>query len=213
MGNTEGAVVKLSQVEETAIVGKDCFVLNSTIGKHAEIDVRNQIISSKIGDMTYTGADTSIMWCEVGKYCCISRLVDIGGNEHNYNAISMMPAYKIKSKLGKGLTMHPKEAPIVIGNDVWIGAGASVVRKEGLTIGNGVVIGNGAVVTKSVPDYAIVAGVPARIIKYRFSEEIIARLQELKWWDWEEKKIYEFRKQLTEDITLEALDALEQSIN
>lgn len=70
---------------------------------------------------------------------------------------------------------------INIGNDVWIGTNASIL--SGVTIGNGVVIGAGSVVTKDVPNYAIVAGSPARIIKYRFSEEIIQLLNEVCWWD------------------------------
>lgn len=191
-------------------VADDCLIMDSILGDHCDIDCRNRIISADIGRMTYTGADTSAMWCRIGSFCCISRLVDIGGNEHNYLAASMMPAYRIKSALGKGLAVHHKETPIVIGSDVWIGSGAAILRKEGLTVGDGAVIGSGAVVTKSVPPYAVVAGVPARIIRYRFEEDVISRLLALKWWDWEDEKIYTCRKLLSRDLTDEVLTELEK---
>lgn len=205
----ENSKVKASTVGSGTTIDRDCVVLKSEIGSNVDIEKRNLIQSAKVGDMTYTGEDTSIMWAEVGKYCCISRMVDIGGNEHDYEAASMMPSYRIGNKLGGTLSRHPEEPMITIGNDVWIGQGVSIVRKEGLTIGNGVVIGAGAVVTKSVPDYAIVAGVPARVIKYRFPEDMIGRLLKLKWWEWDNEKVLENRELLTGKMTYETLEQLE----
>ena len=76
----------------------------------------------------------------------------------------------------------PWANPPIIGNDVWIAAKSIVF--QGVKIGNGAVIGAGSVVTKDVPDYAIVAGNPARIIRYRFTPDIIAYLNETKWWNY-----------------------------
>jgi maltose O-acetyltransferase len=101
----------------------------------------------------------------------------------------------------------PKQK-VTIGNDVWIGSGAIIARKPGLTIGDGAVIGSGAVVTKSVPPYAIVAGVPARVIKYRFEEPIRGRLLKLRWWDWPEERILEKWPLLSQELTVEVLDQL-----
>ena len=106
---------------------------------------------------------------------------------------------------------HPDEDIIIVGNDVWIGQGVAVARKPGLVIGDGAVIGSGAVVTSSIPPYAIVAGVPARVIKYRFSDEIIKRLLSLKWWDWDKEKIVDNWGILSQDMTEEILEQLENA--
>lgn len=81
----------------------------------------------------------------------------------------------------------PKTRRITIGNDVWIGA--NVIITNGADIGNGVIAGAGAVITKNVPDYAIVVGAPARIVKYRYTQEQINILNEIAWWDWPDEKI------------------------
>ncbi|MCR5793827.1 MAG: CatB-related O-acetyltransferase [Solobacterium sp.] len=98
---------------------------------------------------------------------------------------------------------------IKVGNDVWIGQGVSIVRKPGLEIGDGAVLGSGAVVTRSIPPYAIAAGVPARVIGYRFDEDIIKRLLALKWWDWPAEKVLANRDLLTGDLNEEIMDRLE----
>ena len=205
------AVVKQSKVGEKTVIDKDAVVLSSSIGSFVDIEKRNLIRNAEIGDMTYTGADVSIMWAKVGKFCCIARLVDIGGNEHNYRAASMMPTYRLRNRLGGKISKHHDEEPVVVGNDVWIGSGASIVRKPGLTIGDGAVIGSGAVVTKSVPPYAIVAGNPARIIKYRFPEETIAKLLEIRWWDWDRERILNNWPLLSQELTPDNIDLLLQA--
>ncbi|EKO3576514.1 CatB-related O-acetyltransferase [Vibrio metschnikovii] len=95
---------------------------------------------------------------------------------------------------------------VIIGNDVWIAAGAVITR--GIKIGDGAVIGANAVVTKDVPPYAIVAGIPAKVIKYRFTPEIIQRLLDIQWWNWEEIKIKENFTLFSEQPTLDNLKGL-----
>jgi len=200
----ERVLVKRSEIGDYTSIGSDSDILNSIVGAHCDIDKRNLLNNARVGDMTYTGAGTSIMWAEVGRYCCISRLVDIGGNEHDYRAASMTPTYRVMNHYAHKLTPHHDEGVLKVGNDVWIGQGVAIARKPDMTIGNGVVIGAGAVVTKSVPAYAIVAGVPAKVLKFRFDQEIIDILEEACWWDWPEQVVLEHWDLLSGQLNLES---------
>ena len=102
-------------------------------------------------------------------------------------------------------TIDLPSLPIKIGNDVWIGVEAMIL--DGVTIGDGAVIGARTVVTKDIPPYAIAVGVPAKIVKYRFEQEVINRLLEIKWWDFSDDKIdahIEFFRE--PEITLEIMN-------
>jgi len=126
----------------------------------------------------------------IGSFCSfgIGSKIHTGG-EHPKNWIS---TYKFPNeKCWKDNFAWDKHIPtkgdVVIGNDVWVGMEALIL--SGVTIGDGAIIGARAVVAKDVPPYAIVVGNPAQIIRYRFDEKIIAKLLELKWWDWTDEKI------------------------
>jgi lipopolysaccharide transport system ATP-binding protein len=132
----------------------------------------------------------SFGWSEkvvIGKFCSIAEDVKIvAGGEHNLNHVTTFP---LKDRLkGSKLPIHHKGA-IIIENDVWIGTGAIILA--GVKIGNGAVVGAGSVVTHDVPDYAIVAGVPARVVKFRFTTDQIKKLLEIAWWNWDIEKIVE----------------------
>lgn len=138
----------------------------------------------------------------VGRYCSISNKVVIFlGGEHRTDFVSTFPFNQFFSR-HRNLEGHPSgRGDVTVGNDVWIGYGALIV--SGVTLGDGAVIGANAVVTKSVPPYAIVAGNPARIIRYRFLPEDIEKLLTTKWWNWDpltvEKAVpFLFSSELTE---------------
>jgi acetyltransferase-like isoleucine patch superfamily enzyme len=128
----------------------------------------------------------------IGKYCSIARGVTIflGGN-HRTDWVTTYPFnvfhhWSANSKRDG----HPwTRGDVVIGNDVWLGDGSTIL--SGVRIGDGAVVGARAVVVKHVPPYAIVAGNPARIVRYRFERTQIEALSALKWWDWPESKIRE----------------------
>lgn len=125
---------------------------------------------------------------EIGRFCSIGRSVEIGLARHPVNFLSTHPFqcnHNLFSRFEgyssikvKPWVFHPKT---VIGNDVWIGAKAGIA--SGVTIGHGAIIAAGAIVTKDVPPYAIVGGVPAKVIKMRFSKDIIEKLLKYQWWD------------------------------
>ncbi|MEY0290765.1 CatB-related O-acetyltransferase [Providencia rettgeri] len=127
----------------------------------------------------------------IGRYCSISSGVKVMGGHHPYHRFTTSTlTYKreyesIASELGGMWEIKPYNTNIgspIIGNDVWIADG--VVIKGNIRIGDGAVIAANSVVTKDVPPYAIVAGVPAKVIKYRFTESVITELLKLKWWDY-----------------------------
>lgn len=157
----------------------------SVLGKYCVIFRNTSVVNSVIGDHTFIQKDSLINDATVGKFCSIAMRVTIGLGQHPTAYVSSHPAFYASTQpLAK--TFSPSDAylpfgRIDIGHDVWIGQNAMVM--DGVKIGTGTVIAASAVVTKDVPDYAIVGGIPARIIKYRFGEDIRARLLKTQWWD------------------------------
>lgn len=169
----------------------------------------NKITVREIGGFTYTNYNCFIRADKIGRYCSIAPNVSVGMGEHFFESISTSTVFDLnpgerlyrfsglgndkefvqtiheghqRLKLGKRRKMA---GGVHIGNDVWIGTGAIILA--GISIGDGAVIAAGSVVTKDVEPYAIVGGTPAKLLKKRFDEEIVDKLEKLKWWEYEPK--------------------------
>lgn len=134
---------------------------------------------------------------EIGSFCSIAaEVVFLCSGNHPTDCATT--SYIHNNMMGGPIKRSGKSRGIKIGNDVWIGRRALVL--PGVTIGHGGVVGAQATVTKDVPPYAIVGGNPAKIIRYRFSEETIAKLLAIAWWDWDDGKIRQEADALTGPI-------------
>lgn len=130
----------------------------------------------------------------IGAYCSIATGVEITSGNHPVECITGSPVIYLKDfgilcEDNQELIVKHMSKKVIIGNDVWIGQNVLLLR--GVRIGNGAVIGAGAVVTKDIPDYAVAVGVPAKVIKYRFSQDKIDKLNKIKWWNWPDSEIKE----------------------
>ncbi len=161
------------------------LVYNSNLHQRSRICALSKFTNSSIGKYSYVGRNCSINNTKIGSYCSIGMNVKTGLGFHPVKFISTSPVfYKKKNVLGKTYVSEDKFIDykgIDIGNDVWVGADSLIV--DGVNIGHGVIVGAKTVVTKDIPPYAIVVGVPGKVIKYRFAEHLIERLLNLKWWD------------------------------
>lgn len=170
---------------------------NVSLGKYNNIVAPYYLNSVEIGDYSYIAKNCNISNCVIGKFCSIGPNFCCGLGIHPTNGISTSPMFYSTAKQN-GTTLVEEDSYIehkksFVGNDVFIGANVTVI--DGVSIGDGAVIGAGAVVVNDIPPYAIAVGVPARVIKYRFDSGTQQKLNNSKWWNYDEeqlKKVAEF---------------------
>lgn len=138
----------------------------------------------EIGAYSYMHSGELYMVSKIGRYCSIAERVIIGVDPvgHPLDWLSSHPFQYTKkhSPIDPSLTYESEWQDVEIGNDVWIGQEAMIMK--GVKIGNGAIIGARSIVTQNVPEYAIAVGIPAKVIKYRFSGDVIAKLKDYPWW-------------------------------
>jgi phosphonate metabolism protein (transferase hexapeptide repeat family) len=165
------------------------------LGRYAAIGERVILREVTIGDFSYFERHAEAIYTSIGKFCSIAANTRINALEH---PIERVTAHKLTYRpnedfrylgVDKDFRERRRGKQVNIGHDGWIGHGAVVM--PGVSIGNGAVVGANAVVTGDVAPYEIVAGVPAKVLRLRFSPENIARLQRLAWWDWPVERLFE----------------------
>lgn len=199
------------------VIGKDCYIQNSSFGKgafvkdgcaifnssfdrHTAVYLRCRLSNVNFGAYSYVNENSAMDRVTLGRFTSIGPEFICGYGDHPTNFITTSPVfYSTRRQCGISFTKssrYDEEHPTIIGNDVWIGARAFV--RDGVQIGDGALIAAGAVVTADVPDYAIVGGVPAKLIRYRFPEDVVRQLLEIQWWNWSEDRLREAQPQLAQ---------------
>lgn len=188
----------------------------SHVDAKARITRKCKLLSSSVDKYTYVSPNTTLAYTDVGRFCSISSNCLIGLANHSLEFLSTSPIYTNQHNstgyIWSSADLFEEYKHTVIGSDVWIGSNVIIIG--GVNIGSGSIVGAGAVVTKDVPPYAIVGGVPAKIIRYRFDRPIVEKLLQMEWWNAPEEKLRANMVYFqSNDISLEKLSELEELLN
>jgi phosphonate metabolism protein (transferase hexapeptide repeat family) len=188
----ETPAMKPKRLQQNPSVDATARVVDSRLGHWTEVGPNTTIVESELGDYSYAINDCDIIYTSIGKFCSLASHVRINPGNHPLDR----PALHHFTYRSDQFDLGDRDADffdwrrshtVSIGHDVWVGHGAMVL--PGVTIGNGAAVGAGSVVTKDVPDFCIVAGVPAKPLRFRFEEQVRKGLLKIQWWHWPHEQL------------------------
>jgi virginiamycin A acetyltransferase len=189
---------RVNLVESGAHIDADAWVSGSNLSAQCRVQAGCKVFQASLSGRVVVGRYSTLWGPDVfvsggefgvyiGSFCSIAHHVSLQEQFHNSQRTTTYFFERNFLKIPEHSTTQISKGPIRVGHDVWIGAGAQIL--SGVTVGDGAIIGAGAVVTRDVPPYAVVCGVPACVIRYRFSSDTIHKLLELQWWNWDDETL------------------------
>jgi phosphonate metabolism protein (transferase hexapeptide repeat family) len=181
------------KIAET-VIHETARLRDAKIGRRCEVLANTRVQYSSLGDYSYLGENCDVADTDIGKFTAIANAVRSGAPNHpmdrpSQHRFTYCPEYYDASATrDHAFFADRRDARVTIGNDCWIGHGAIIL--PGVTVGDGAVIAAGAVVSRSVPPYTIVGGVPARAIRQRFPDAVAERLRRIAWWEWPDETLF-----------------------
>jgi len=175
------------------VIHPDCEVVNTTFGAYCELGSGSRVQNSEFLDYSYTDRATDIANATIGKFANIASYARVGPTDHPLHTASLHHFLYRSADYWDGEAFDPEffahrtSRRARIGHDTWLGH--NCIIKPEVTVGDGAVVASGAVVTKDVAPYAIVAGMPAKVIRHRQPPKVAERMIALAWWDWDHDRL------------------------
>ena len=180
-------------LDSQPLVHPEAVVVESRLGAWTEVGARASLAETVLGDYSYVIHDCDIIYTDVGRFCSIASFVRINPGNHPLERAALHHFSYRSRQFGLGedddqtFFSWRRAHKVTLGDDVWIGHNATIM--PGVKVGTGAAIGAGSVVTREVAPFQVIAGVPARPIRERFSKTIQEGLLRIAWWNWPHEKL------------------------